>query len=87
MKFYRDRDINNNYYHNKICDNNLSACYLDSEDEEILFFNNGYIHNFKNAAYVTKGFKSFYLNGYFCDTSWYFTKESWRRFVKLQVFI
>ena len=82
MKFYRD-----NNYHNKIYNNNLSACYFDSEDEEILFFSNGYLHNFKNAAYVTKSWKSFYLNGDFCDTSWNITKKSWRRFVKLKAFL
>ncbi len=85
MKFYRDKI--NNYYLNKIYVNNLSAIYFDNEDEEILFYSNGYLHNVKNAAYVTKSWKSFYLNGDFCDTSWHFNKESWRRFVKLQVFL
>ncbi len=85
MKFYRDKI--NNYYLNKIYVNNLSAIYFDNEDEEILFYSNGYLHNVKNAAYVTKSWKSFYLNGKFYGYHTDFTKETWRRFVKLQVFL
>ncbi len=46
------------------------------------------MHNYKNAAYTDKyGYKEFYLNGKPCGNQKHFTKESWRRYVKLRVFL
>ena len=83
MKFYIRK--NNNYYWAKIIKYKLTSIYIDSAG--IIFLKNGIVHNAKNAAYIMFKNKSFCLNakhyGYEDD----FTKESWRRFVKLQVFL
>ena len=85
MKFYRDK---NNLYHylHEITDNNLSAIRQDKY-RVILFFKNGKQYNAKNAAYVYDGYKEFYLNDKCCGIDDDFTKESWRRFVKIQAFL
>ena len=82
MKFYRDN--NNWYFYDKIRDINLSAIY--SQYSFITFVTNGKRHNSKNAAYIEiNDSKIFYLNGkYYGDN---FTKQSWRRFVKLKAFL
>jgi hypothetical protein len=85
MKFYRDM---NNYddYWNKIFNNNLTAIYYNSF--AIKFFKNGKENNTKNASYIAKsGYKQFYLNDKCYGDDEDFTKESWRRFVKLQAFL
>jgi len=83
MKFYKYK-----YgfgYFNKIMVNKFNAIYSDRD--VIAFYRNGKLHNTKNASYILFKNKSFCLNanhyGYECD----FTKESWRRFVKMQVFL
>jgi hypothetical protein len=82
MKFYRD--INSNDYYWKIRYNKLNVIYTYNKD--ILFFKNGKYHNSKNASVFSDFINiQFWLNG-----KWYrddFTKESWRRFVKLQAFL
>jgi hypothetical protein len=80
MKFYRDINWN------KIINNKLTAIYLDYN---IYFYKDGKIHNSKNVAYIRydNRYKEFYLNGKLYGNQDTFTKESWRRFVKLQVFL
>ncbi len=83
MKFYNDKI--NSYYWSIIFDNKLSTIHCDYYG--IRFYKNGKDHNSKNAAYISKyGSKQFCLNNmsYGCKND--FTKETWRRFVKLQVF-
>jgi hypothetical protein len=85
MKFYKDQNKNDFYYYDIICFNNLDAIYYDNN--YVIFLKNGLKHNIKNAAYTNGKYKQFFLNdkcyGYEKD----FTKESWRRFVKLQAFL
>ncbi len=81
MKFYRDRNF---YYWIKIVDHELTAIHCE---KGVRFVKNGNFHNNKNAAYVTNyGSKQFCLNhiSYGYNN---FTKQSWRRFVKMQVFL
>jgi hypothetical protein len=85
MKFYKDNS-NNNFYWNKIENNKLNAIYYFRCFTR--FFNNGKIHNIKNAAYVESfNLKVFRLNGITYGNAKKFTKQSWRKFVKLQAFL
>jgi hypothetical protein len=89
MKFYKYKQ--NFYYRDKIINNNLSAVYCFSYNKyiyNIIFFKNGKYHNIKNAAFVRDhGYKSFHLNGIFYGNNYKFNKKSWRRFVKMNVFL
>ncbi len=83
MKFYRDKYPYIFWY--KIKDYKLTTIYYDNI--VIRFFKNGKYHNNKNACYVHKeGYKYFYLYGKYYGDQDKFTKKSWRRFVKMQVF-
>lgn len=82
MKFYID---NNGYYWNKIFNNNLTAIYYNSF--AIKFFKNGEKSNSKNASYINNINKQFFLNGKYYGSKNKFTKQSWRRFVKLNTFL
>ena len=63
----------------------INAIYFDAD--VIAFYKDGLHHNSKNAAFINnKGFKYFYLNNKCYGFEYHFNKESWRRFVKLQVF-
>jgi hypothetical protein len=90
MKFYTENksDIN---YRDKIRVNKLTAVYFykySNENYYVQFFKNGEYHNIKNSAYIRfDGYKDFSLNGKFYGYQTNFTKESWRRFVKLQAFL
>jgi len=80
MKFYKCKNLN------KILDFHLNCVYCNYS--YVQFFKNGKLHNAKNASYVTyHGMKAFNLNGNFYGKKNDFTKESWRRFVKLQAFL
>ena len=83
MKFYKD---NNDWrYRDKIRRNKLTAIYTNNII--IAFLKNGKYHNSKNAAYIsTYGTKEFFLNDKYYRTNT-FTKLSWRKFAKLQVFL
>ena len=85
MKFYKDK-INSIYYWVKIRFNKLTSIHC--ECNAITFFKNGFYHNSKNYAIsnVSK-YKKFYLNGNFYGNQNKFTKQSWRKFVKLQAFL
>jgi hypothetical protein len=86
MKFYRDIDNNiYNDYWNKIYYNKLTAIHCDSI--AIRFFKNGIKNNNKNASYISNSGKVFWLNNKSYGYGNNFTKESWRRFVKLQAFL
>jgi hypothetical protein len=90
MKFYREKQ--DCYYWTKIRVNKLTAI-LNSKNTEtyancVYFFKNGRYHNAKNADYTDdNGFKDFCLNGKHYGNENLFTKETWRRFVKLQAFL
>jgi hypothetical protein len=89
MKFYIENTPSRRYI-KRIEKKCLTAIYFDLY---VIFFENGKKHNTKNAAYINHlGFKKFWLNGekYGSDNDYdqdYFTKESWRRFVKMKVFL
>ena len=83
MKFYRDKYPYVFWY--KVTVNELTAIYYNSY--YIQFFKNGIYHNSKNASYVNLSEKQFYLNGKYYSNQTKFTKQSWRRFVKLQAFL
>ncbi len=84
MKFYREK--NNIFYLHKIAVNLLTCIYCD--DIAIDFGKNAQNHNTKNAAYIRfDGHKCFSLNGKYYGDQNDFTKKSWRRFVKMKVFI
>ena len=85
MKFYKDK-INGHYsYWHKIYNRKLTAIH---SDESVRFIKNGRYSNSKNAAFIKyNGVKDFCLNNKDYSTNNDFTKESWRRFVKLQAFL
>ena len=84
MKFYMDK--NNSFYYNKIKNNNLTCVYCDNIAVD--FYKNGKYNNTKNAAYITyDGYKQFVLNNEVYGTEKDFTKQSWRKFAKLQAFL
>ncbi len=84
MKFYRDKY--SYFYDCKIWENKLAAIYC--RVNIVIFFKNGIWHNNKNASYIHCGkFKNFYLNTKYYGNQKDFTKQSWRRFCKLQVFL
>jgi hypothetical protein len=95
MKFYKEQKKNimgKKYYWNKIKFNKLTAI-LDSKNPInyincVFFFKNGNYHNPKNATYIRHdGYKQFFLNNKCYGFEYHFNKESWRRFVKIQVFL
>ncbi len=84
MKFYKDKV--NFYYLRKIRLHKLTSIYIDNIGVD--FFKNGKRHNTKNACFVKDNIiKSFDLNGKYYGYHNEFTKQSWRRFVKLQAFL
>jgi frataxin-like iron-binding protein CyaY len=84
MKFFK---YNNNRC--KIINNKLTAIYsFNHKAYHIQFYKNGERHNSKNAAYIDyNGYKEFWLNSKKYGYEYDFTKQSWRRFVKLQFFL
>jgi hypothetical protein len=85
MKFYVDDTYNHVYWY-KIYDNKLTAIYYNGF--AVRFYKNGKKHNNKNAALIRpKGHKEFVLNNKLYGYHDSFTKESWRRFCKLQAFL
>jgi hypothetical protein len=85
MKFYKEKKYYK-YYTFKIYDYKLTAIYCDSA--VVIFYKNGSEHNSKNASNIDfYGYKQFCLNGKFYGDKYNFTKQSWRKFVKLQAFL
>jgi hypothetical protein len=98
MKFYiynYKNNINTNTdYFNKIKNNKLTAIYFDLNYLgrrlyfQTHFFKDGIAHNIKNASIIAdNGYKGFYLNNKRYGDQDNFTKQSWRKFVKLQAFL
>jgi predicted phosphohydrolase len=86
MKFYKDKINGNHSYWNKIIINKLNAIYCSSFS--VHFYKNGMKHNTKNPAYIRfDRYKTFYLNDKSYGNQDKFTKKSWRKFIKLQVFL
>jgi hypothetical protein len=84
MKFYTFNQ--EKYTLNFIKANKLTAIYCDSFAVD--FFKNGLRHNTKNAAYFDSHlYNKFFLNNICYGNEMKFNKYSWRRFVKLQVFL
>ena len=90
MKFYKEKLRNYTYrmlYINKltaIINSKHKVNYVDC----VYFLKNGKFHNSKNAAIIYNDDSlRFYLNGTFYGFNDDFVKESWRRFIKLKVFI
>jgi len=90
-----------NFYKNFVRTTN--TCILMDKTNTVYFFKNGILHNTKNAASFHDRINVAYLNGVLyglilSDLSYtkfsnilykrkFFTKKSWRRFVKTQVFL
>jgi hypothetical protein len=84
MKFYKYNTVNSNWEY--IIDNKLTATHCDHY--AIRFYKNGKFHNSKNAAYIeNNGYKEFALYDISFGCAFDFTKKSWRKFVRLQVFL
>ena len=84
MKFYKD-GFHENFYSRKINALKLNSVYNSSFT--VWFCKYGIFHNNKNASYISNGYKGFYLNNKLYGNQDDFTKQSWRKFVKLQVFL
>lgn len=92
MKFYLDHFKSFQLF--KIKTYKLTAIYINLFTQKIKFFKSGLFNNEKDAAIsynVGMGYKYgdkyFYLNDKFYGTEKDFTKQSWRRFVKLKAFL
>ncbi len=84
MKFYRYPPANKQ----KIIPFDQSNLIYQNDLKQISFLRNNRYHNVKNAAFLTKsGCKEYYLDGKCYGNQEKLTKESWRRFVKLQLFL
>ena len=85
MKFYKEIIYRTNYL-DLIIKNKLNSIYYHIFS--VRFFKNGRIHNYKNAAVNWDDrYAEFYLNNKLYGNQNNFNKKSWRRFVKLQVFL
>jgi hypothetical protein len=89
MKFYKFEE--NFKYYEYVSYYNLT-CILAIKND-VLFYKNGVLHNTKNAAYISYNkykrisYSQFYLNGGFYGYKKHFNKKSWRKYIKLQVFL
>jgi hypothetical protein len=84
MKFYLNK--NSFSYWDKIISNKLTAIYTNRNI--IQFYKNGKEHNDKNFSFINYfNYKYFCLNGESYGTEKDFTKQLWRRFVKLKAFL
>jgi hypothetical protein len=85
MKFYTENKHSYVYW-NKIADYKLTAIYFS---KSIWFLKDGKSHNNKNSCFIKYdgSYNDFYLNGIYYGDHNKFNKISWRRFVKLQVFL
>jgi hypothetical protein len=83
MKFYKNNNFN-------ICVKAYirKQTMICQDYPNILFYKNGKYSNNKNAAYIDLDikFKEFWLDGKPYGNKNDFTKQSWRKFVKLQAF-
>ena len=85
MKFYKDKNTDIIDFWKKIYFNKLTAIHSDTI---VRFVKNGKYHNAKNAAFIKPdGCKQFCLNGKLYGDENDFAEKSWRKFVKMQVFL
>jgi hypothetical protein len=89
MKFYKNKfnnDFDINLFFDKILAKKLTFIY---SGDNVSFFKNGESHNDRNASLIISKntYKAFKLNGEFYGDEKNFTKQSWRKFVKMQVFL
>ncbi len=83
MKFYKFTDYNQLL---KLVNNKFPFIYHYTKFYTA-FYNNDF-HNIKNAAVIyNDGKKCFYLKGRCYGYECNFTKELWRKFIKLQAFL
>ncbi len=82
MKFYK---YNIRFNLIKIEINNITCIY--NNFPATTFYKNGKEHNNKNASFIDDSHKEFYLNGKYYGGRMNFTKQSWRKFIKLQAFL
>jgi hypothetical protein len=86
MKFYVGKMGTS--YLAKITTNKLCSIFTHISFEIVNFYKKGKRHNVKNAAVSCKnGNKEFWLNDKIYCYEYNFTKQSWRKFVKLKVFL
>jgi hypothetical protein len=85
MKFYRD--LIYRYYYANLLNSDNTAIYCN--ENYMFFYKNGEFHNSKNATYIdfTSKQRSFRLKNKYYGREGDFTKESWRKFVKLRAFL
>jgi hypothetical protein len=85
MKFYAFNK-RKNFYLAIIKNKKLTAIYSDSFAVD--FFKDGLRSNCKEAAHIRSDrFKEYFFNEIYYGNSQYFTKKSWRRFIKLRAFL
>jgi len=85
VKFYKY--FKRSKHLNKIFSNKLDAIFQNLT-RNVYFYKNGFRHNSRNAAYINyNGYKEFILNNKSYHNKYVFTKQSWRKFVKIQVFL
>jgi hypothetical protein len=97
MKFYREKFFGRTlrkFYTKHVINNKIKAiisCKVIGEqaiEVEVTFFDKGEFHNNKNAAiYWSDKYKDFYLKSKSYGSAKTYTKQSWRRFVKMQTFL
>ena len=99
MKFYREKffegTLRKNYKYTKYVNTNKLTAIISYKtmgeqaiEVEIAFINDGVFHNTKNAAINwSDRYKDFYLKNKGYGSGYTFTKQSWRRLAKMQVFI
>jgi hypothetical protein len=76
----------NTYFWEFILNNKITA--IQNNVFATRFYKNGKLHNAKNAAIIYyTGYTEFRLNGQWHSINKTFTKQSWRKFVKLQAFL
>lgn len=88
MKFFKYKPVSIKFIIKLkfIIDNKLTA--IISDPYNISFYQNGLKHNDKNAANIKdRVSKTFCLDGKLYGYENDFTKESWRKFTKLKVFL
>ncbi len=85
MKFYKyinyNKYINSTYIKTK----KITCIYINRMI--VYFYKNGMYHNSKNAAIIEVLYKEFCLNEEYYGDEYNFTKQSWRRFVKMKAFL
>jgi hypothetical protein len=87
MKFYTDIIIYKFYYY-YITSGKLTCIHFDKLYDSVVFYKNGKKNNCKNASYIgNTGYKQFCLNNKIYGNQNNFTKQTWRKFVKLQAFL